>query len=168
MVTSDVVFIVDGIRTLTNVVTVDPTCANLILWVTSSWRIDLMIVAQAKIVSNHNQHLEDDFILPKVEIFGCLHTNKQMTSFINVSTWHGQKRVLEVLFFSLYIHVIGRGCQRFSKKFGPSISCVEELWWLERFFLSLVSFQVFCPSLCTTCFLLLVMGLSVRFRVFYS
>jgi hypothetical protein len=33
-----------------------------------------MIATQAKVLSNHNQHLEDDFINPlAVEIFGCLH-----------------------------------------------------------------------------------------------
>jgi len=33
-----------------------------------------MIATQAKVLSNHNQHLEDDFINPlTVEIFGCLH-----------------------------------------------------------------------------------------------
>jgi hypothetical protein len=32
-----------------------------------------MIVAKGKVVSNHDQHLEDDFIPLAVEIFGCLH-----------------------------------------------------------------------------------------------
>jgi hypothetical protein len=33
----------------------------------------MMIITQAKIVSYHNRHPEDDFIPLVVEIFGCLH-----------------------------------------------------------------------------------------------
>jgi hypothetical protein len=33
----------------------------------------LMTATKGKVVSNHDQHLEDDFILLAIEIFGCLH-----------------------------------------------------------------------------------------------
>jgi hypothetical protein len=36
-----------------------------------------MIANQAKVVSNHDQHLENDFIDPLVvKIFGCLHQHQ--------------------------------------------------------------------------------------------
>ncbi len=138
--TSDIVLIVDGICTLTNVVIVDLTCANLASQVTSSREVVLTIVGQAKIISYRNQHHEDDFIFLAVEIFECLHTSRRMIPFIDVPTWHSQQRALEVLLFLLYIHFIGRGCQWLSKEFKLPISCIKQLWQLERFFLSLVSF----------------------------
>jgi hypothetical protein len=170
MATSDIVLIVYGICTLKKHSHYWPnlTCANLALQVTSSREVVLTIVAQAKIISYRNRHHEDDFILLAIEKFGCLHINRRVTLFINVPTWHGQRRALEVLFLLLYIHFIGRGCQWLSKEFKLPISCIKQLWQLERFFLGLVSFQVFCPSFCTTCFMLVVMGSGARFLIFYS
>jgi len=69
----DIVFSVNGTCTLVDVVIVDPTYVNLILWVDSSWGAITMIITQTKIVSYHNRHLKDDFIPLVVEIFGCLH-----------------------------------------------------------------------------------------------
>jgi hypothetical protein len=40
------------------------------------------------------------------------------------------------------------------------------VWLQERPVLGSVSFQVFLPSLCMTCFVLLVMGLGPRFLMF--
>jgi hypothetical protein len=40
---------------------------------------------------------------------------------INVPTWHGQQRVLEVLLLLLYIHFIGRGSQRVFRQFKPPL-----------------------------------------------
>jgi hypothetical protein len=33
----------------------------------------MTIATRAKVLSYHDQHLEDDFILLAIEIFGCLH-----------------------------------------------------------------------------------------------
>ncbi len=86
----------------------------------------MAIVVQEKIVSYCDRHLKDDFIPLVVEIFGCLH--QQANDFlhcIDVLTWHGQQRALEVLLFLLYIHFIGRGSQWFLREFKPPLSCVE-------------------------------------------
>jgi len=57
-----------------------------------------MIVVQAKVVSYHNRHLEDDFIsLAKKNL--DVYTIRQTISFINVPTWHGQQRALNILLF---------------------------------------------------------------------
>ncbi len=70
------VLIVNGIRILANVVIVNSICANLILRVTYSQGMITMIATQVNVVSYCNQHLEDNFILLAIEIFGCLHQHR--------------------------------------------------------------------------------------------
>jgi hypothetical protein len=62
---------------------------------------------------------------------------------------------------------IGKECQWLFKKFKSPLSCIKQLWQHERPLLGMVSFQVFHPSPCTTCFMLLLMGLGL-FCVFSS
>jgi hypothetical protein len=50
----------------------------------------------------------------------------------------------------------------------PFNCCDRRLWQKERPLLGLVSFLVFRPFPCTTCFILLVMGLGLRFHEFSS
>ncbi len=50
--------IVDDIRILIDVVIIDLTCASLVLHVVFSQGVAMMIVAQAKVVSYHDQHFE--------------------------------------------------------------------------------------------------------------
>jgi hypothetical protein len=69
----DTVLIVGGIRTLANVVIVDPTHANLVSLNGFSWGMATMIVAHAKFLSYRDHHPKDDFILLAIEIFGYLH-----------------------------------------------------------------------------------------------
>jgi hypothetical protein len=69
----DIVLITNGTHTLANVVITNLTHVDLILQVAYSRKMAMMIVAQAKVVLYHDQHLEDDFILLAVEIFECLH-----------------------------------------------------------------------------------------------
>jgi hypothetical protein len=64
--------------------------------------MDTMIATQAKVVSYHNWHPKDDFI-PLVIKNLDVNTIRQTTSFINVPTWHGQQRALNV-------HLIGKEC----------------------------------------------------------
>jgi hypothetical protein len=58
----DIMFPIDGICTLANIVIIDLICANLVLWAVSFGRVAMMIVAQANGVSYQNQHPKDDFI----------------------------------------------------------------------------------------------------------
>jgi len=74
-----------------------------------------------------NWHHEDDFILVVIKIFD-VYISKQIISFIDVPTWHGQQRALEVTLFQLYIHFISKGCQWLLKKFKPPLFCIEQLW----------------------------------------
>jgi hypothetical protein len=69
----NIVFIINGICILVNVIITNPTHANLVLQVVFSQGMDVAIATQAKVVSYHDQHLEDDFIPLIVKIFGCLH-----------------------------------------------------------------------------------------------
>jgi hypothetical protein len=69
----NIVLIVNGICILANVIITNPTYANLVLRVVFSQGVVATIAAQAKVVSYHDQYLEDDFIPLKVKIFGCLH-----------------------------------------------------------------------------------------------
>jgi hypothetical protein len=88
-----------------------------------------------------------------------------MTTFINVPTWHGQQRPLEVLLFRLYVHFIGRECQWFFREFRPPLCYIGQLWHQERLLLGLVSFQIFAHLHAQA---LLMMGLGPRFCVFSS
>ncbi len=56
-----------------------------------------------------------------------VYTNMQMNSFIDVPTWHGQQIALEILFFRLYIHFIGKRCQWFFKKIKPPLFCMHQV-----------------------------------------
>jgi putative heme iron utilization protein len=58
----DIVFTTYGTRILVNIVIVNPTHANLVLQIASSWGMATTIIAQVKIVSYHDRHLEDNFI----------------------------------------------------------------------------------------------------------
>ncbi len=80
----------------------------------------------------------------------------------DVSTWHGQQRVMKNLFFQFYIHFIDRRCLWLLREFRLSLSCGMQLWQQERSLLGLVFVEAFLPSPCTTCFVLLVMGLGCR------
>jgi hypothetical protein len=57
------VFIINGIHILANGVIIDPTCANLVSQVVSSWGVVVTIITQENFVSYCNQHPKDDFIL---------------------------------------------------------------------------------------------------------
>jgi hypothetical protein len=56
-----------------NVVIVDPTRVDLVSRAASFRKMVPTIATQAKIMSYYNQHLEDDFFLQAIKIFGCLH-----------------------------------------------------------------------------------------------
>jgi len=85
-----------------------------------------MIVAQAKVVSYHNRHHEDDFIPLAIEILD-VYTSRWMTSFIVVPTWHGQQRVRVVLLFFI---IPSFNKQRVSMAFQrvQALSCNRQLW----------------------------------------
>jgi hypothetical protein len=68
----DIVLTIGGIHTLANVIIVDSIHADLVSLGASFGGVAMTIAAHAKVVSYHDQHLEDDFIF-LVEIFGYLH-----------------------------------------------------------------------------------------------
>jgi hypothetical protein len=74
-------FTINGIHILANVIIVDPTHANLILWIVFSQGMIATIVTWAKVVSCHNWHLKDDFIPLVVDTFGYLH--QQANNFLH-------------------------------------------------------------------------------------
>jgi hypothetical protein len=69
----DIMFTIDGIHILANVVIVDLIHVNLVLWIASYSRMAMTI--QANIMSYYNQHLEDDFI-PLAYKYLDVYTNK--------------------------------------------------------------------------------------------
>jgi hypothetical protein len=68
-----IVFMVDGICTLTDVIIVDLIHPHLVLQVFFFLGMVATITTQTKVVSYCNRHLKDDFIFLVVEIFKCLH-----------------------------------------------------------------------------------------------
>jgi len=77
-----------------------------------------------------------------------------MTFLTNMLTWHGQRRALEVSLFLLFIHFIGTSCLWLSREFRPSLGEASSKLGVITSFLPIS--------------LLLVIGLSLRFHVFYS
>jgi hypothetical protein len=70
----DIVLTTNDTCTLTDIIIDNLTHANLVSRdISSKGIMATMIIVQAKVVSYHNQHLEDDFIPLAIEIFGCLH-----------------------------------------------------------------------------------------------
>jgi hypothetical protein len=67
------VFTKDGIRTLANIVIVNPMQANLFPWSCATQGFDALDVAQAKERSYCNQQPIDQFLPLAIEVFGCLH-----------------------------------------------------------------------------------------------
>jgi hypothetical protein len=63
----------DGIRTLANVVVVDPTQAYLLPRSCTTQGFTIFNVAQAKERSYRNQHPINQFLPLAIEVFGCLH-----------------------------------------------------------------------------------------------
>ncbi len=55
----------------------------------------------------------------------------------------------------------------FQRVQAATIFCVRQLWQQERPLLTVVSFHFFAHLLAMTCFVLLVMGLGLRFRDFF-
>jgi hypothetical protein len=75
------VFTKDDIRTLVDVVIIDPTRANLFLRSCATQGFDVSDVVQAKERSYHDQHLVNQFLPLPMEVFGCLH--KQANVFLH-------------------------------------------------------------------------------------
>lgn len=65
--------LIDGIRTLVNVVTTNPTRLNLVSQVVTSHGVAMMVATQAKEGFYHNRHSTNMFFLIAIEVFGCLH-----------------------------------------------------------------------------------------------
>jgi hypothetical protein len=93
----DIVLIINGICTLANVVIVDATHANIVSQAISSWGVDMTIVVKAKVVSYYYQHLEDDFVLLAIKIFGCL--QQHVDDFLHRFSWlvKNKKGLLSIL-----------------------------------------------------------------------
>jgi hypothetical protein len=77
------VFIKAGIRTLANVVIIDPTRVDLLPRSCVIQRFVASDAVQAKEKSYHNQHSTDQFLLLVIEVFGCLH--KHVDVFLHYS-----------------------------------------------------------------------------------
>jgi hypothetical protein len=68
----------DGIRTLADLVIVDPMHADLFPRFHTTQEFVTSNVAQAKKRSYHNQHPIDQFFFLAIEVFGCLHKQADM------------------------------------------------------------------------------------------
>ncbi len=71
----------DGIRTLIDIVIVDPTWVNLLPQFCDTQRFATSNAVQVKERSYCDQHLVDQFLLLAVEVFGYLH--KQVDVFLH-------------------------------------------------------------------------------------
>jgi hypothetical protein len=58
----DIMFPIDDICALANIVIVDPICENLVLLAASFQRVAVRIAIQAQGVSYRDQHLKNDFV----------------------------------------------------------------------------------------------------------
>jgi hypothetical protein len=58
----DIMFPIDDICTLANIIIVDPICANLVLLAASFWRMAVRIAIQAQGVSYRDQHPKNNFV----------------------------------------------------------------------------------------------------------
>jgi hypothetical protein len=142
-----------------------------------TWGVVTMITSQAKVLSYHTWHLEDDFIPFAIKIFECLHQKVDdlffqcvnmawsMKGFRGLFLLKGRRRALEDYFFWFCVHFIDKGCLwlfRISESSNHrcfmmcSCSRKKNLLW------------VFHPSPYTTCFVLLLMGLGPRLFDFSS
>jgi hypothetical protein len=84
---------------------VDPTRVDLVFEIVSSQKVCVTITSQTKVVSYHDQHLEDDFISLIVDIFGHLH--QQSSDFLHQCAnmaWlvKGSKGPLLLIILSFY------------------------------------------------------------------
>ncbi len=64
---------VDGVRMLADIIIINPTSVNLVLWASLSCKVIAIVTTQAKIILCHDQFLMDMFLPLVVEDFGCLH-----------------------------------------------------------------------------------------------
>ncbi len=138
--TSGFVLTLDGICILVNVVITNLINADLVSQVAYLWWMTVMIIDQAKVVSYHNQHFEDDFILVVVEIFGYLHLH--LDNFFHRCaniTW--LMKGSRDLFFQFYIHFIDKRCKWLFKKFKLPLFCRSGSCGNWRSF-----FSAWCPS----------------------
>jgi hypothetical protein len=69
----DIMLLVDGIRTLANVVIVDPTQVNLVSQTASFHRVVATMATQAKEGLYHNQHPTYTFLPLAIKVFRCTH-----------------------------------------------------------------------------------------------
>jgi len=69
----NIVLTKDDIRTLANIVIVDPTWADVFPWSYAIQGFATFNATQAKEKSYHNQHPTNQFLLLTIEVFGCLH-----------------------------------------------------------------------------------------------
>jgi hypothetical protein len=63
----------DGIRTLDDILIVDPTRTNSLPWSCTTQRFVVFDATQAKEITIRNWHPIDQFFLLTIEVFGCLH-----------------------------------------------------------------------------------------------
>jgi hypothetical protein len=77
----NIVFTKDGICTLTNIVIIDPTCPDLLLWSYTTQGFVAFDAIQAKKRSYCNLHPIDQFLPLVIEVFECLH--KQVNVFLH-------------------------------------------------------------------------------------
>jgi hypothetical protein len=84
----NIVLSIDGVRTLANVVIIDPIRVDLASRIVLSHGIVVTVVAQAKDGFYRDRFPTNMFLLLAIEVFECLH--QQM----NVPTWHGQQKAL--------------------------------------------------------------------------
>jgi hypothetical protein len=69
----DIMFTKNGIRTLTNIVIVDPTHVDLFLWSCTAQRFVASNVIEAKKKNYCDCHPINQFFLLAIEVFECLH-----------------------------------------------------------------------------------------------
>jgi hypothetical protein len=67
----NIVFLVDGIHTLVDVIIVDPTWANLVSWVAFSRGVVVIVAVHVKEGLYYNSYPMDMFFFLAIEIFGC-------------------------------------------------------------------------------------------------
>jgi hypothetical protein len=105
----NIVLSIDSIRTLADVVIVDPIQTDLVSRVGFFHGVVMTMVVQVKEKLYHHCYPMDVFFPLIIKVFGCLHEQSNIF-FVNGLTWRGQQKASEGLLYQCCIFFIDREC----------------------------------------------------------
>ncbi len=93
-----IVLSIDGVYKLVNVIITNPTWIDLVSWGVLSRGVVATIMTQTKDGFYRDQFLMDIFLPLAIEVFEFLHQQED-GFFIDVPTWHGEQKALEIFIY---------------------------------------------------------------------